>query len=93
MVSTAREMSLTRPLSRAAAIPAHSDSSVTRISSVASAETSPTATVIAASPCQPSTMAPQSIEIRSPSTSTRSPGMPWTTSSLTDAQIVAGNGG
>ncbi len=86
-------MSVTRPPSRAAAIPAHSDSSVTRISSATSAGTSPIATVIAASPCQPSTMAPQSMEITSPSTSTRLPGMPWTTSSFTDAQIVAGNGG
>ena len=84
---------MTRPPSRAAAIPAHSDSSVTCISSVTSSPTSPMATVIAASPCQPSTMAPQSMEITSPSTSSRLPGMPWTTSSLTDAQIVAGNGG
>ncbi len=52
-------------------MPAHSDSSVTRISSSTSAATSPIATVIAASPCQPSTMAPQSIEITSPSTSIR----------------------
>ena len=83
-------MSVTRPPSRAAAMPRHSDSSVTRISSVTSAGTSPTATVIAASPCQPSTMAPQSSETTSPSTSTRSPGMPCTTSSLTDAQIEPG---
>ena len=86
-------MSLTRPPSRAAAIPAHSDSSVTRISSVTSGDTSPTATVIAASPCQPSTIAPQSIEMTSPSSSTRAPGIPCTTSSLTEAQMVAGNGG
>jgi hypothetical protein len=38
---------------------------------------------IAASPCQPSTIAPQSIETRSPSRSTRVPGTPCTTSSLT----------
>ncbi len=86
-------MSVTRPPSRAAAIPAHRASSVTRISSETSGGTSPIATVIAASPCQPSTMAPQSMEITSPSTSTRLPGMPCTTSSLTEAQIVAGNGG
>ena len=66
---------------------------MTRISSVTSGATSPIATVIAASPCQPSTIAPQSMETMSPSVSTRSPGMPCTTSSLTEAQIVAGNGG
>ncbi len=87
---------MTRPPSRAAEIPAHMAPSVTRISSSTSGRTwssGPTATVIAASPCHPSTIAPQSIEITSPSRSTRSPGMPWTTSSLTEAQIVAGNGG
>ena len=74
-------------------MPAHSEPSVTLISSSTSGRTSPTATVIAASPCQPSTIAPQSIEMTSPSCSTREPGMPCTTSSLTDAQIVAGKGG
>ena len=45
----------------------------------------------AESPCQPSTIAPKSIESRSPSASTSAElGMPWTTRSLTDAQIVAG---
>ena len=48
---------------------------------------------MAASPCHPATMAPQSMEITSPSASTRGPGMPCTTSSLTEAQIVAGKGG
>jgi hypothetical protein len=86
-------MSLTRPPSRAAAKPAHIEPSVTRISSVTSAGTSPTGTVIAASPCQPSTMAPQSIEITSPSARTRSPGMPCTTWSLTEAQMEPGKGG
>ncbi len=81
-------MSPTRPPSRAAAIPRHIASSVTRISSVTSSGTAPTATVIAASPCQPSTMAPQSIEITSPSASTCAPGMPCTTWSLTDVQMV-----
>ena len=52
-------------------MPRHSDSSVTRSSSTTSSATSPTGTVIAASPCQPSTMAPQSIEMTSPSASTR----------------------
>ena len=84
---------MTRPPSLAAPMPRHSDSSVTRISSATSGAGSPTATVIAASPCQPSTIAPQSMEMTSPSARTRSPGMPCTTSSLTDAQIEAGNGG
>ena len=74
-------------------MPAHIEPSVTRISSSTSGSTSPTATVTAASPCQPSTIAPQSMEITSPSWRVRSPGMPCTTSSLTDAQIVAGKGG
>ena len=66
---------------------------MTRISSILSGDTSPTGTVIAASPWKLSTIAPQSIEITSPSASARSPGMPWTTSAFTEAQIVAGNGG
>ena len=74
-------------------MPRHMDSSVTRISSSASSGTSPTAIVTAASPCQPSTIAPQSIETMSPSAITRSPGMPCTISSLTETQMVAGNGG
>ena len=74
-------------------MPRHIDSSVIRISSVTSGPTSPTATVIAASPCHPSTIAPQSIEMMSPDASTRPPGMPCTTSSLTEAQMVPGNGG
>ena len=80
-------MSVSRPPSFAAANPRHIDSSQIRASSSSSAPTSPTGTVIAASPCQPSTIAPQSIEIRSPSASTRPPGMPCTISSFTDAQI------
>ncbi len=79
---------MTLPPSRAAANPRHIASSVTRISSSASSGTSPTATVIAASPCQPSTMAPQSIETTSPSSITRSPGMPCTTSSFTETQML-----
>ena len=86
-------MSPTWPPRAAAAIPRHIDSSVTRISSRASAGDRPTATVVAASPCQPSTIAPQSMETMSPSRTTRSPGMPCTTSSLTEMQVVAGNGG
>ena len=55
------------------------------------APTVPTGAVKAASPCQPSTMAPQSIDTMSPSSSTMaSLGMPCTTTSLGDAQITAG---
>ena len=80
-------MSVSRPPSLAAANPCHIDSSQTRASSSSPASTSPTGTVIAASPCQPFTIAPQSIEMMSPSASTRSPGMPCTISSFTDVQI------
>ncbi len=74
-----------------AAMPAIIDWRVTSMRRAASAETSPTAAVKAASPCQPSTMAPQSMEMMSPSSSTVGPGMPCTMTSLGDAQITAGN--
>jgi len=52
---------------------------------------SATPTEIAASPCQPSTIAPQSIETMSPGSRRRfSLGMPCTISSFTDVQIVPG---
>src|SRR5882757_1357496 len=86
-------MSLIRPVSVAAAMPRHSPSSHTRSSSACSGAISPTATVIAASPCQPSTTAPQSMETTSPSRITRSPGMPCTISSFTDVHSVAGKSG
>ena len=52
----------------------------------------PTPIVNAASPCHPSTIAPQSMRqhvavVRA----IAGPGMPWINSSLTDAQITAGN--
>ncbi len=72
-------------------MPAHIEPSVTFDSIRFSSAVAPTATVIAASPCQPSRIAPQSIEIRSPAFSTLSPGMPCTTSSFTEAQITPGN--
>ena len=54
----------------------HSDSAVT-------------VTVTAESPCQPCRMAPQSMEMLSPSASARPrSGMPWTISSLMDAQML-----
>ena len=56
-----------------------------------SSSTSPTGTVIAASACQPSMMAPQSSEMMSPSSSTvASSGMPWTTTEFGEVQITAG---
>jgi hypothetical protein len=50
----------------------------------------PTGIVIAASACQPSTMAPQSTETMSPSSITRSSGMPCTITSLGEMQATAG---
>ncbi len=89
-VSTACEMSETRPPARAAAMPRHIASSVTATRSATASGTSPTGTVRAASPCQPSTIAPQSMLTTSPSARTRSPGMPCTTSSFTETQIEPG---
>ena len=83
-------MSVSLPPTRTAAMPCHMASSQTRISSSSSSEARPDATVTAASPCQPSTIAPQSMETMSPSRRTLGPGMPCTISSLTEAQIVAG---
>ena len=45
---------------------------------------------MAASACQPSTIAPQSIERMSPSRSSVSSGMPCTMTSFGDVQITAG---
>ena len=77
------------PVARAA-MPCHMAASVTSESRWSSGSAVPTITVRAESECQPSTIAPPSIEMMSPSCSTRPPGMPWTTSSLTEVQIVAG---
>ena len=89
----AAPMSERRPPGRIASIAASSASSVTRTSLSASGVdgSSPTITVTAESPWKPSQMAPQSSERTSPVLSTRSrDGMPWTISSLIEAQIVAG---
>ena len=84
-------MSPSLPPARAAAMPCHSASSQARSSVACSAEIVPTPTVTAASPCQPLTMAPQSMEMMSPSASRRSGlGMPCTISLLTDVHSVAG---
>ena len=45
----------------------------------------------AASACQPSMMAPQSMETMSPSSSSRGPGMPCTITSFGEMQATAGN--
>src|SRR2546421_4540314 len=95
--SIAAEMSVSRPRpvrsARApAAIPAHIESSATRIMRVILGSISPTPTVIAASPCQPSRIAPQSSEITSPSRRTCfGDGIACTICSFTLEQIVAGN--
>ena len=84
-------MSESRPLTTAAAIPAYSAASQAADRARSASDTVPTGIVTAASPCQPSRMAPQSTEIRSPSASTfECAGMPCTICSFTDAQIDAG---
>ena len=51
----------------------------------------PTMIVRAASPCQPATIAPQSMDTRSPAASSRSAaGIPCTISSFTEMHSVAG---
>ena len=90
---TAAPMSESRPPGCIASIPAARDASVTSMRRCASGSISPTPAVNAASPCQPSTIAPQSMEMRSPSSSRYEPGMPWTMTSFGDVQITAGNGG
>ena len=90
--STAALMSVSRPPAIARASPAHIDRSVTSISAASSAEGSPTVTVTAESLCQPLRIAPQSMEMLSPSASARSRlGMPCTISSLIEAQMVPVN--
>ena len=74
----------------AAAIPRTSASRVTAMSFSACGEILPTGTVIAASACHPSTIAPASMPTMSPSLSLRLLGMPWTICSFTEVQIVAG---
>ena len=84
--STAPPTSYNGDPTASAAIPAHSESSVASIRARSGADPSsrpPTINEIAASPCQPSTIAPQSIDTRSPSRTVRAPGIPWTTSSFT----------
>jgi hypothetical protein len=67
---------------------------VASMSVAISSETGPIVQVRAQSACQPSTMQPMSMLMTSPSASRRrGDGMPWTTSSLTLAQMTPGKGG
>jgi hypothetical protein len=70
------------PATAAAATPAASASCVAVTRRASSCERPPTPTVVAASPFQPSTTAPQSMLRRSPSRSFCPVGRPWTTTSL-----------
>ena len=89
-VCTACPMSPTRLPGWQTSMPARSDSRVTFMSRFASSLVGPTATVRAASPKKPSTMHPRSRPTMSPSRSFRGPGIPCTTSSLTEMHRVAG---
>ncbi len=74
-----------------AAIPASIDSRVASDSASSAGISAPTPKVNAESPCQPSRIAPQSMDTRSPAASTSAAdGMPCTTRSLTDEQMLAG---
>ena len=89
--SMACETSVSRLPGTIAAMPASSDSLVASESASSAASRVPTPKVIAASPCQPSSTAPQSMDTRSPGARiSAAEGMPCTTRSLTDAQIDAG---
>ena len=85
------ETSVSRLPGTIAAIPASIDSLVARDSASSTRMSAPTPNVIAESPCQPSTIAPQSMDTRSPGARISvADGMPCTTRSLTDAQMLAG---
>ena len=72
------------------AMPRSRASRVTSMSRATSGLASPHATERPLSAHQPSRISPQSSETRSPSSMTRGPGMPCTTSSLTDTQSEFG---
>ena len=90
MSSTAAEMSPTRLPGTAAAIPAIIARRVAVTSASTSGVEAPATNVRAASPCQPSTMAPTSTDTIWPSRIARSPGIPWTTSLSSEMQVLAG---
>ena len=76
----------------AAAMPAIIASRVVSMSCWTGSGGTPTKKVRAASPCQPSTMAPASTDTIWPSRMTRSPGMPWTISSSSEMHRLPGKG-
>src|SRR5919199_1464547 len=86
-------MSPIRLPTTAAAIPAASARSVVATSSRSRGRGVPTGKVVAASPTQPSRVAPASTLSRSPSSSSCGVGMPCSATSLTDRQTTPGNGG
>ena len=88
--STARPISETGLPARAAAIPRCSASAAHEHSLADSSSTSATGTVIAASAMRPSSSAVTSSVTRSPASSTRSPGIPCTASSLTLMHVQPG---
>ena len=85
-------MSPIRAPATAAAMPAASAFSAVSMSSRSASSAWPTVKLTAASPVQPSSSAPKSMLTRSPSRSRYLSGMPCTITSLTEAQITAGNG-
>src|SRR5262245_43523151 len=89
--SAAAPMSASRFPGRVAAMAASSAARVASIRRRDSSSTSPTGIVMAASACQPSMIAPQSIETMSPSPRTRGPGIPWTMTSFGEMHATAGN--
>jgi hypothetical protein len=90
-VSMACETSVSRLPGTIAAIPASIASRVACESASSTGISAPTPKVTAESPCQSSRIAPQSIDTRSPAASfSLAAGMPCTTRSFTDEQILAG---
>jgi hypothetical protein len=89
----AAEMSPTRLPTTAAAIPAASARSAVSTNRKSSGRAVPTGKVMAASPTQPSRVAPASTLSRSPSSRTSGVGMPCRATSLTDRHTTPGNGG
>ena len=83
-------MSPIRLPSRASAIPAARASWQTSSRRCDSASTAPTPNVYALSAIASPSVTPTSIVTMSPSSTTVSSGMPWTTTSLTEMQIARG---
>src|SRR3989442_826748 len=88
---TAAPTSPSRLPGRATSIAWYRPSRVTATSRCRRGSTWPTGTVTATSPWNPSTTAPRSRDTRAPSGSGMPSGMPCTTSSFTEMQMLAGN--